>query len=247
MSAPTKGSGTSWVGRSIRRLEDPVLVAGQGRFTADLAATHWIRIVRSPVASGRIDRITLPQNAKVFTATDLQGVKPIKPMLHKFNYVPVAQPILAAGVVRFVGEPVAVAIGQSKEEAEDVADLVEIEIASLAPVTDASHALAPCAPIVHAEAPANVIVEGRVKTPDFDATRGSAHKLIEFEARSRRQSAMPLEARAGHAAYDAASGRVTLTCTTQMPHLARTAICDLLGMPESDLRVIAPDVGGGFG
>ena len=65
--------------------------------------------------------------------------------------------------------------------------------------------------------------------------------------RSRRQNAMPMEARAGHAAYDAATGRVTLTCTTQMPHLTRTVIADLLGMPESDLRVIAPDVGGGFG
>ena len=90
-------------------------------------------------------------------------------------------------------------------------------------------------------------MEGRIKTPNFDATLASAHARIKFEARSRRQNATPLEARAGHAAYDAATGRVTLTCTTQMPHLTRTAIADVLGMPESDLRVIAPDVGGGFG
>ena len=70
---------------------------------------------------------------------------------------------------------------------------------------------------------------------------------MKLEARSRRQNATPMEARAGHAAYDASTGRVTLTCTTQMPHLTRTAIADMLGMPESDLRVIAPDVGGGFG
>ena len=100
---------------------------------------------------------------------------------------------------------------------------------------------------MHAEAPANVIVEGRVKTPNFDATWAVGAPRIKFEALSRRQNATPLEARAGHAAYDAASGRVTLTCTTQMPHLMRTAIADVLGMPESDLRVIAPDVGGGFG
>ena len=74
-----------------------------------------------------------------------------------------------------------------------------------------------------------------------------AHKIIKVEARSRRQNATPLEARAGHAAFDAATGRVTLTCTTQMPHLMRTAIADVLGMPEADLRVVAPDVGGGFG
>src|SRR6185437_609687 len=83
--------------------------------------------------------------------------------------------------------------------------------------------------------------------PDFDAIWDSAAKTIKVEARSRRQSAMPMEARGGHAAYDIATGRITLTCTTQMPHLTRTAISDVLGMPESDLRVIAPDVGGGFG
>ena len=75
----------------------------------------------------------------------------------------------------------------------------------------------------------------------------AAARQVSVEIRSRRQNATPLEGRAGLAAYDAVSGRVTLTCATQMPHLMRTAIADLLGMPESDLRVIAPDVGGGFG
>ena len=247
MSAPTKGSGMTWVGRSIRRLEDPALLAGQGRFTADLPATHWVRFVRSPVASGRIARIEPPPGGHVVTAADLGAVKPIRPMLHKFNYVPVAQPILAADVVRFVGETIAAVYAPSKEEAEDIAERVEIEIMPLAAVTDGRRALAPGAPLVHSEAPGNVIVEGRVKTPDFDTTRTAAHRLIQFEARSRRQNATPLEARGGHAAYDAASGRVTLTCTTQMPHLLRTAVADILGMPESDLRVVAPDVGGGFG
>jgi carbon-monoxide dehydrogenase large subunit len=247
MSAVTKGSGMTWVGRSIRRLEDPALVAGQGNFTADLPAVHWLRFVRSPVASGRITRVNVPPHANVITAADLAMVKPIKPMLHKFNYVPVAQPILAADVVRFVGEAIAAVVAPSKEEAEDIADRVEVEIVPLPAMTDARHALAAGAPIVHPEAPTNVIVEGRIKTPNFDATQASAHTRLKFEAHSRRQNATPLEARAGHAAYDAATGRVTLTCTTQAPHLTRTAIADVLGMPESDLRVIAPDVGGGFG
>ncbi|MGE3871228.1 MAG: xanthine dehydrogenase family protein molybdopterin-binding subunit, partial [Pseudorhodoplanes sp.] len=123
----------------------------------------------------------------------------------------------------------------------------ELEIADTAPLVDARDAIAAGAPAVHAEAPANVIVEGRVKTPGFDATHAAAHRHVKVQVRSRRQNALPLEPRAAHAAYDAASGRVTLTCSTQMPHLMRTAICDLIGMPESDLRVIAPDVGGGFG
>ena len=111
----TKGSGTKWVGRAIRRLEDPALVAGQGRFTADLPATRWVRFVRSAVAAGRIDSIEAPPDALVITAANLEGVKPIRPMLHKFNYMPVGQPILATGVVRFVGEPIAAVVAASKE------------------------------------------------------------------------------------------------------------------------------------
>ena len=97
MTAHTKGSGTKWVGRAIRRLEDPALVTGQGRFTADLPAAHWVRFVRSPVAAGKIGKIDAPDGAMVITAADLKGVKPILPMLHKFNYKPVGQPILADG------------------------------------------------------------------------------------------------------------------------------------------------------
>ena len=247
MSAHGKDSGSTWVGRSIRRLEDPALVVGQGRFTGDLAAAKWVRFVRSPVAAGKILRIGKPDGATVVTAADLGAVKPIRPMLHKFNYIPVGQPVLADDVVRFVGEPVAAVIAASEEEAEDLVDLVELEIADTAPLVDARDAIAAGAPAVHAEAPANVIVEGRVKTPGFEATHAAAHRHVKVQVRSRRQNALPLEPRAAHAAYDAASGRVTLTCSTQMPHLMRTAICDLIGMPESDLRVIAPDVGGGFG
>src|SRR5437588_12101839 len=88
-----------WVGRSIRRVEDPTLVTGQGRFTGDLPAARWVRFVRSQVASGRIVRIAAPEGAMVITAADLAAVKPIRPMLHKFNYVPTSQPILAKDVV----------------------------------------------------------------------------------------------------------------------------------------------------
>ena len=247
MTAPTKGSGTTWVGRAIRRLEDPALVTGQGRFTADLAAAHWVRFVRSPVAAGKIAKIDMPKGALVITAADLHDVKPIKPMLHKFDYKPVGQPILAETQVRFVGEPVAAVVAASEEEAEDIADQIGLAIDETAPVIDARAALEPGAPQIHAEAAGNVILEGKFKTPEFDGVWNGAHKIVTVEARSRRQNATPMEARAGHAAYDASTGRVTLTCTTQMPHLMRTAIADVLGMPEADLRVIAPDVGGGFG
>jgi carbon-monoxide dehydrogenase large subunit len=247
MTAHTKGTGTKWVGRAIRRLEDPALVSGRGRFTADLPAVNWVRFVRSPVAAGRIESIKAPDGAWVVTAADVKGVKPITPMLHKFNYRPIGQPILAAGEVRFTGEPIAAVIAASKEAAEDIVDRVELSIAETAPLVAARDALARGAHAIHPIAPGNVIVEGKVATPDFDKAFTGAAKRIVCEIESRRQSAMPMEARAAHAAYDMATGRVTLTCTTQMPHVARTAVADILGIPENDLRVVAPDVGGGFG
>ena len=247
MTTPTKGSGSAWVGRSIRRLEDPALLTGRGRFTADLPATHRVRFVRSAVAAGEIKKITVPDDAMVFTAADLAAVKPITPELHKFGYVPIAQPILASGVVRFVGEPIAAVVAPSEAEAEDIAEDVLVDIAEAAPVIDARAAIADDAPTVHAEAARNLVVEGKIETPGFAAAQQTAHRLVTVEARSRRQNATPIEARAGHAAFDPASGRVTLTCATQMPHLMRTAIADLIGMAEAELRVIAPDVGGGFG
>jgi carbon-monoxide dehydrogenase large subunit len=237
----------TWVGRAIRRLEDPALITGQGRFTADLPAAHWVRFVRSSVAAGKLVDIRVPDGAMVITAADLDGVKKITPMLHKFSYKPVGQAPLADGVVRFAGELVAAVVAPTAAEAEDIAEHVELSIDETVAVSDARAALKSGAPQVHPEAPGNVILEGKVKTPDFDAVWGAADKIVTMEARSRRQSATPLEARGAHAAYDSATGRVTLTCTTQMPHLTRTAICDVLGFPESDLRVIAPDVGGGFG
>jgi carbon-monoxide dehydrogenase large subunit len=243
----TRGSGMTWVGRAIRRLEDPALIRGQGRFTADALATHWVRFVRSPVAAGKLRNVGAPADAVVITSTDLKDVKKITPMLHKFNYKPVGQPVLADGVVRFIGEPVAAVVARSEEEAEDIVDRVELSIDETPSVADARDALKTGAPQVHAEAAGNIILEGKVKTPGFDSTWSSAHKIVKIDARSRRQNATPLEARGGHAAYDAATGRISLTCSTQMPHLTRTAICDVLGIPESDLRVIAPDVGGGFG
>jgi aerobic carbon-monoxide dehydrogenase large subunit len=240
-------AGSGWVGRSIRRLEDPALIAGRGRFTADLPAVHRVRFVRSDRAAGRIQTIAVPDEAMVITAADVAGIKPIRPMLHKFDYVPIGQPVLAAGRVRFVGEAIAAVVAPSDAQAEDVADATAIAIDADTPVIDAHAALAPGAPLVHDEVAGNVIVKGAIETPDFAAARAAAARLVRVEVRSRRQNATPLETRGGHAAFDPASGRITLTCSTQMPHLMRTAIADLIGMPEAQLRVVAPDVGGGFG
>src|SRR5262249_35245253 len=151
-----------------------------------------------------------------------------------FNYKAAGQPILADGEVRFVGEPIAAVIAASEEEAEDNVDSIELSIAEFPPLVDSHDAITAGARAVHPGAPGNVIAEGRVATPDFDKVFASAAKRIVCDIRSYRQNATPMEARAAHAAYDMASGRVTLTCTTQMPHVARTAIADILSVPESD-------------
>src|SRR5215468_9982827 len=195
MAGDAKNDG-GWVGRSIRRLEDPTLVAGRGRFTGDLPAAGWVRFVRSSVASGRIKRIVAPQGATIVTAAELAAVKPIQSLLHKFNYVPISQPVLARDVVRFVGEPIAAVVSSAREEAEDVADLVEVEIEELAAVVGAGAALARGAPLVHAEAAGNVVVEGRLTTPGFDAKVAAAHRRIKVDIRSHRQNALPMESRA---------------------------------------------------
>src|ERR1700687_178259 len=137
----TAGSGLKWVGRAIRRLEDPALVRGRGRFTGDLPAPQFVRFVRSPVAAGRIVKITAPDGITVICAAGL-GARPIRPMLHKYNYLPIEQPILAHDVVRFVGEPVAAVFAPTPAQAEDAADSVEIEIAELPAVRDARDAVA---------------------------------------------------------------------------------------------------------
>src|SRR5262249_24308888 len=202
----------------------PARPAGAGRRGAG-----WVRFVRSSVASGRIKRIVVPEGATIVTAAELAGVKPIQPLLHKFNYVPIRQPVLAKDVVRFVGEPIAAIVSSTREEAEDVADLVEVEIEELPAVVGAGAALARRAPLVHAEAIGNIVVEGRVKTPEFDAKVAAAQRRIKVDIRSHRQNALPMEPRAAHAAWDAASERVTLTCATQTPHVMRTIIADLIG------------------
>ncbi len=247
MSVGTGGDGSKWVGRAMRRLEDPALVQGRGRFTADLAAGYSVRFVRSPLASGRIVSITAPSGAPILMSADLTGVGPIRPMLHKFSYRPIAQPLLAENVVRFVGEPIAAVFASTAAEAEDIAEDVTVEIAELPAVADAKEALKSGAPLVHENCANNVVVEGRFASPDFDAAIARADRRVRVKVRSNRQNATPLETRAAHAAFDPASGRVTLTCATQMPHLMRTAIADIVGFPECDLRVVAPDVGGGFG
>jgi carbon-monoxide dehydrogenase large subunit len=237
-----------WVGRPLPRYEDPVLLQGRGRYTADLAqGARILRFVRSPVARGRILAVNAPPEVPMITVAVLGDVKPICPRLDRPDYVAVAQPILAHERVTYVGEPIAAVVADSAAEAEDLAEQVTVEIAAETPVVTLDQALAPGAPLVHDMAAQNTLIDARFETPDVAAAFAAAHQVVEFTFTSGRQAAVPLEARGAVAAFDPATGRVTLSASTQMPHLLRTGIADALGIPESELRVVAPEVGGGFG
>lgn len=240
----------TWVGRSLRRVEDPSLLRGWGRFVDDFPSDLSARFIRSPVAAGTIRSVKAPEGALVFTIDDLdaEGIGEIVSELYRPDFVKAPQPLLARGRVRFVGEPVAVVVAASPEEAEDLAEQVELDIAPAKAVADISSALAEGAPLVHPEvADSNVVVSGAFSTPGLAEKLESAHRLVEMEVISRRQCALPLEGRGSRAETDPASARTTLYASVQSPHVVRTGICDVLGIPEVDLRVVAPDVGGAFG
>src|SRR5262249_7895519 len=149
--------------------------------------------------------------------------------------------------VTYAGEPIAAVIADTAAEAEDLAEQVTVEIDVETPVVTLDQALAAGAPLVHDMAAQNTLIDVHFETPDVPAAFAAAHQVVEFTFTSGRQAAVPLEARNAVAAFDAATGRVTLSASTQMPHLLRTGIADVLGIPESELRIIAPEVGGGFG
>ena len=242
----------TWVGRRLRRFEDPALLRGEGRFTADVAVgARAVRFLRSPVANGRITALRapddMPPGAIFVSAAELGAIGTIRPMLYRFAYRPVEQPVLPADRVHFVGQPIAAIVAPSAALAEDLLEAVTLEIDTEPALVGMAEALDPAAAAVHAVAPGNVAVEGTADSPEAATAFATAPHVVEIALRSHRQNASPMEARAGCAQYDRTTGRVRLTASVQMPHMLRTGIAELLSMPEADLQVIAPDVGGGFG
>ena len=224
-----------WVGRSIRRVEDPALVRGEGLYVGDAAlGMETARFVRSTIPSGVIRSIEGP----CYTIADLDaaGVGEIEAVLHRPDFVNVRQPLLARDRVRFVGEPLAVVVGRSPEEAEDLAEQVVVE---LDPDNE---------PLVHPDdSDTNTVIQAQLATDDFERALDQADHLIEVVLTSHRQAALPLETRGAATEFNRRTGRLTIQASTQAPHIVRTAVADLLRIPEADVQVVAPDVGGGFG
>ena len=236
-----------WVGRRLKRFDDPGLLRGEGRFVADIAAgSLFARFVRSPIARGRIVGIEVPDGVEAFTIDDLGGVGPIRPVLHRESFVSLAQPVLARDEVRYAGEPVAVVVAASQYEAEDGARSVIVDVEPLDPIITIEQAL-DGTEMVHPETEHNVVLEAATSSAGVVQAFDAARHVVELTVRSGRENAAPIEARGAYASVDPRTGRTTVYASSQDPHVLRTALADTLGVAEGTLRVVAPNVGGGFG
>jgi len=238
------------VGASLHRVEDERYLTGRGKFVADLRMTDMLDVafLRSPVAHGRLDKVTKPPGAEhqVYVAADLQGVVDIRADSGLPRFRSSTQPILARDRLRHVGEPIAACLGASRALAEDVADLVTLDIEDLPAVHDMMTARDPGTPILHDGWSENVFLETGFET-GFDAAIQGAAVKVSRRLQTARQCMAPLEGRGALAWHDDQAGQLVLRTSTQMPHIVRNGLAECLGMEQGSIRVIAPDVGGGFG
>ena len=246
-----------FVGQSVKRREDPRLLTGHGRYVDDVVRPGMLHcaFLRSDVARGRITRLD------VDAARALDGVDAVLTAADLNPFAGVMQPTLllamggaplrplADGDVRFVGEPVALVVAESRYVAEDALELIELDIDAEPPVVDAEEALAADAPLVHPELPSNVATEMTFPTPPQLQTLldGGAPHVVRRTFRQHRHTNVPMETRGIVVEYEPASGELHAWMSTQNPHEAKQAIARVAGIDAHRVRVEGRDVGGGFG
>jgi aerobic carbon-monoxide dehydrogenase large subunit len=247
-AAAEKGFG---VGASLRRKEDARHLYGRGQFVADvkLANTQDVAFVRSPHAHARIKGVTLPADAdgRIFTACDLPRLKEMRAVPQVTGFKVSGYPPLATQKVRYAGEPIAACIAATRAEAEDLASSVHVDFEVLPAVIDAAAALAKSPGLVHESWGNNLFIERVFQGGDIEAAARAADVVVRREYRMHRQVAVPLEGRAVLAHRDHRLDQLVVYTSTQVPHIIRLGLAEVLGLEERCIRVIAPDVGGGFG
>jgi carbon-monoxide dehydrogenase large subunit len=241
------------IGTPVARKEDRRLLTGRGRFVSDLQLprTRHVAFLRSPHGHALIRAVDtaavwqVPGVRGVFTGADpaIAAVR-LRAASALPSYVETEQPVLAADRARFAGEPLAAVVADSRYQAEDALEAIEVDYDPL-PVSVCAWA-GPAAPL-HAAAPDNVLLTRTFTAGDTAAALAAADLVIERELITNRHAGNPLECRAGVALWEPADGRLTFWSGTQIPHLLRNLLAELLGLPEGSVQVIAPDVGGGFG
>lgn len=238
------------VGSSVLRLEDDHYLRGRGRFIADIRLPGMLDVAfsRSPLAHARIRSIGKPpaHEASVFVMADLEGVQGIKADSGLPGFRSSVQPVLAWDKVRHVGEPLAACVAATRAEAEDIAEMVSLDLDELPAVSEMTRARDAGAPLLHAHWPENVFLETSVDT-NFDVAVRDAAVVVKRTFRTARQSMAPMEGRGVVAYWDNSAEQLVVYTSTQMPHIVRNGLAECLGLDQGKIRVVAPDVGGGFG
>jgi aerobic carbon-monoxide dehydrogenase large subunit len=259
MSAATTDKTTpTAVGRSVLRKEDLRLLTGHGSFVADLNLpdTLHAKFLRSTYAHAKIRRLNVSKARKhpgvvaVVTAADLKGkvgAIPTAWLLPNSELKTPPYAPLASDIVRYAGEAVAVVVAEDPYIAEDARELIEVDYEPLPVVVDQEKALGKGAPQLHAEAPGNVAFHWKLAGGDVDQAFKEADLVVSQRFVNQRLIPSAIEPRAAVAQYDPGTEELTLHVTSQNPHLHRLLMALVLGLPEQRIRVIAPDVGGGFG
>jgi aerobic carbon-monoxide dehydrogenase large subunit len=243
-----------FVGQPLKRVEDGRFVRGVGRYVDDIRPDGVLHmaVLRSPYGHARIASIDCeaarqqPGVEAIFTAADFPDLKPLPGRANISNAAIAPIPIVASDRVRFVGEIVAVVVARSRYEAEDALRAIEADYEPLPAVTDAEAALASGSPRIHDEIPGNECYRLLASAGDVEGAFARAAHIVHARARHHRLAPVPMEPRCG-LAEPAPDGGIQLTLSSQAPHRARDTLSACLGLPTSSIRVIAPDVGGGFG
>jgi len=240
----------SGIGASVRRKEDERFLRGRGQYIADfhIAGAREVAFVRSRVAHAIIRGIRVPDAfaAAVFTAEHMAGVKPIRASTALPGFKHSSESILAERKVRYVGEIVAMCIADTRAEAEDIATTVEVDYEELPAVVDMLAARMPDAPLVHEAWGDNVFIEF-FQDAAVDEIAKSAAITVTREFRTARHCMVPIEGRGIVATWDERLQYLTVITSTQMLHAVQRGIAECLDMPDGAVRIISPDVGGGFG
>ena len=243
-----------FVGAALRRSEDARLLRGQATFLEDLELPRQLCVafVRSEYPHARLTSVDLTKArdtegvVDAVVAVDL-GVRRIHATVTHPALRPCGQPILADEVVRYVGEPIAAIVAYSRASGEDGAAEVHVDYDPLQPVPDAQAAVEFSAPVLHAGLGDNLAGSFDVNVGDAEAAFAAADRIVRGRFYVQRHTGMPLETRGVAAAWDAGREHLTLWSSTQWPHTLRESLSILLQLPVQAIRVIAPDVGGGFG
>jgi carbon-monoxide dehydrogenase large subunit len=246
-------------GNSVGRLEDPELLTGRACFVDDILFGNELHaaFVRSPHGHAAIERIdcvealALDGVHAVFTAEDFAPHLKVDRLIVGLPIPAYKQdinrPILAQGETVHVGEPIVLVIAKNRYIAEDAAQLVDIDYAPLTAVGDCRAALAPDSSLVHKDTPHNLLAEFDIDYGDVQAAFDDAPHVFTESIWQHRGGAHSIECRGTMARYDALEDLLTVWSSTQTPHTARQLLCEILGREENQIRVITPDVGGGFG